>query len=351
MNGEEWSARTRAIVAGRPAGDGEPMNVPIVPASVLGDGYARDLGTPTWQAFEQAVGELEGGEVTSFASGIAAVAAVFDLLDAGAEVAVPTSSYTGTRGLLAHSAARGRLRVRRIEPSDTAGWVAAAGEVAVLWIESPTNPTLESMDVASIVAAAAQRSPRPYVVVDNTFATPLGAQPLRDGADIVVHSATKLIGGHSDLLLGLTATADTDLAAELRQARTRAGATPGALEAWLALRGLRTLPVRLAEASGTAALLAERLGAHPAVHAVRYPGSGIMISFDLADAETAEKFCGSLTLITVATSLGGVESTLERRAGHSGEEHVPAGLLRFSVGLEDPEDLWHDLDRALSAAG
>ena len=349
MSDEGWSARTRAIVAGRPTGDGEPMNVPIVPASVIGDGYARELATPTWQAFEQAVGELEGGEVTAFASGIAAVAAALDLLDAGAEVAVPTSSYTGTRGLLAHSADRGRLRVRRIEPSDTPAWVAAAGEVDLLWIESPTNPTLESMDVGAIAEAAAKRSPRPYVVVDNTFATPLGAQPLREGADLVVHSATKLIGGHSDLLLGLTATADTDLAAELRRARTLAGATPGALEAWLALRGLRTLPLRLAEASRTAALLAGRLGEHPTVRTVRYPGAGAMLAFDVADAETAEKFCRSLTLIATATSLGGVESTLERRAGQPGEEHVPAGLIRFSVGLEDPEDLWRDLDQALSA--
>jgi cystathionine gamma-synthase len=183
--------------------------------------------------------------------------------------------------------------------------------------------------------------------VDNTFATPLGQQPLALGADLVVHSATKLIGGHSDLLLGLTVTADEELAGRLRAARMRTGATPGALEAWLALRGLRTLPVRLDAASRSAALLAERLGGHPAVTATRYPGSGAMIAFELADADTADKVCRSLTLINHATSLGGVDSTVERRAALAGDAHVPGGLIRFSVGLEDPEDLWRDLEQAL----
>ncbi|TVT44163.1 PLP-dependent transferase [Amycolatopsis rhizosphaerae] len=341
----EWTPRTRAVAAGRPSGPGEPLNVPIVPASTFVAGgdfaYAREEGTRTWVALEEAIGALEGGSAIAFASGMGAVAAVLDLLPAGAGVAVPTFSYSGTRGLLDHAAEQGRLKVRRIDPSDREGWAAAAGELDLLWLESPTNPTLELIDIASLAGGKAR------VVVDNTFATPLGQQPLTLGADIVVHSATKLIGGHSDLLLGLAVAADETLVTGLRAARTRLGATPGALEAWLALRGLRTLPVRLAEQSRTVALLADRLAGHPAVRRVSYPGQGTMIAFELADADTAERFCASLSLVVHATSLGGVESLVERRARWAGDAHVPPGLIRFSVGLEDPEDLWRDLDQAL----
>ncbi|MFC4005188.1 trans-sulfuration enzyme family protein [Prauserella oleivorans] len=347
MNGS-WSARTRAVVAGRPHGQGQPANVPIVPASALGLDYSREAGTPTWAALEEAIGSLEGGSATAFASGIATVSAVLDLLPAGSSVAVPTYSYTGTRGAFEHAERMGRLTVRRIEPADTAAWVSAAGEADLLWLESPTNPTLDVMDIPA-VADAAGSTRRPLIVVDNTFATPLGQQPLAMGADIVVHSATKFIGGHSDLLLGITVAANEDLAGRLRDARTRGGATPGALEAWLALRGLRTLGVRFAEASRSAALLVERLATHAAVTRVRYPGSGAMVAFDLADAESADRACARLELIHHATSLGGVETTIERRAALPGDAHVPAGLLRLSVGLEDPEDLWLDLSQALDS--
>ena len=346
MNFDDLAPRTRAVAAGRPDGAGEPLNTPLVATSTYLAGadfkYAREDGTPTWAALEEAVGALEGGHATAFASGIATAAAVLDLLDVGAEVAVPVYSYAGTRGLLDHAARKGRLTVRRIEPADRDGWLAAAREVDVVWVESPTNPTLDLIDIAELTGHRAR------VVVDNTFATPLGQQPLALGADIVVHSATKLIGGHSDLLLGLTIAADEGVARDLRDARTRNGATPGALEAWLALRGLRTLPVRLAEQSRTAALLAERLAGHPAVTGVRYPGQGTMIAFELPDATAADKVCASLRLIRHATSLGGVESLVERRAMLAGDAHVPAGLVRFSVGLEDPEDLWRDLAQALT---
>ena len=325
--------------------------MPIVPASTFGAGgdraYSREDGTPTWEALEEAVGSLEGGHATAFASGIATLAAVVDILPVGARVAVPTFSYSGSRALLAHSHRGGRLVVTEIPPSDKKSWLAATETSDLLWLESPTNPTLDLIDIAGIADAASRQPHKPLVVVDNTFATPLGQQPLSLGAHIVVHSATKLIGGHSDLLLGLTVTADEELARSLRGARTRGGATPGALEAWLALRGLRTLPVRLAEQSRTAAFLAARLDKHPAVVKLRYPGEGVMIAFELPDAEAADKVCASLTLIRGATSLGGVESLVERRAWLAGDAHVPAGLIRFSVGLEDPEDLWRDLQNAL----
>ncbi|MTD59411.1 trans-sulfuration enzyme family protein [Amycolatopsis pithecellobii] len=340
-----WSPRTRAVVAGRPSEPGAPLNTPIVPASTYVAGgdfsYARENGTPTWAALEEAVGGLEGGQATAFASGMAAVAAVFELFPIGSAIAVPEFSYSGTRALLEHAAKAGRFTVHRLDPDDTAAWRAAAGELDALWIESPTNPTLQLIDIAPLAGRRAK------VMVDNTFATPLAQRPLEQGADLVVHSATKLIGGHSDLLLGITITADETLARELRDARVRNGATPGALESWLALRGLRTLPVRLAEQARTAALLAERLAAHEAVTKVRYPGQGMMIAFELSDVEAAERFIERLRLIVHATSLGGVESLVERRAMYPGDAHVPPGLIRFSVGLEDPEDLWQDLESAL----
>lgn len=335
--------RTRAVTAGRPSAAGQPMNTPIVPASSFVAGgshvYARENGTPTWEALETAIGELEGGQATAFASGLAAVAAVFDLCQSGAEIVVPTFSYVGTREQLGHAERMGRFKVRQVAPGDAPAWAAASREADLLWIESPTNPTLDLIDIAPLTGHRAR------VVVDNTFATPLGATPLAAGADIVVHSATKMIGGHSDLLLGLTVTADETLARDLRSARTRTGATPGVLEAWLALRGLRTLPVRLAEQSRTAALLAERLATHPAV--VRVRQAGTMIAFELPGAEAADRLCDRLGLVVHATSLGGVESSIERRATWPGDAHVPAGLVRFSVGLEDPGDLWRDLAQAL----
>ncbi|HJQ46053.1 MAG TPA: PLP-dependent aspartate aminotransferase family protein [Amycolatopsis sp.] len=339
----DWSPRTKAVVTGRPTGAGAPLNTPIVPASTYAAGgdftYAREDGTPTWVALEEAVGALEGGRAVAFASGLGAVAAVLDVLPAGTEVAVPTFSYSGTRGLLDHGAKMGRLTVRRLAPGDRDGWARAAEETGLLWIESPTNPTLELIDIAPLIGRRAR------VVVDNTFASPLGRQPLAEGADVVVHSATKLIGGHSDLLLGLGVAADEGLAGELRDARTRGGATPGALEAWLALRGLRTLGVRLAEQTKTAAFLAERLAGHPLVRDVRCQGT--MIAFEMPDAGSADRVCASVRLVMHATSLGGVESLLERRARWAGDSHVPPGLIRFSVGLEDPDDLWRDLEQAL----
>lgn len=324
-----------------------PANVGIHPASHLGLDYAREDGTETWQALEEAVGALEGGTGLAFASGMGAASAAVELTPIGGEVAVPTDSYTGLRGLLEHAEQTGRLRVRRIHPTDTPAWLAATAEVDLLWLESPTNPSLHLMEIAQIAAAARASAHRPIVAVDNTFATPLGQQPLTLGADVVMHSATKLLGGHSDLLLGMTVTADPTLHDRLHRQRTLRGATPGALEAFLVLRGVRTLPVRLAEQSRTAATLAQRLPDHPGIARVRYPDTGCMLAFALREPDSADDFCARLQLIRNATSLGGVESTLEHRTRVPGEDHLPLGWIRFSVGLEDVDDLWQDLTQAL----
>jgi cystathionine gamma-synthase len=354
-------------MAGRPARDpGAPLNVPPVLASnyELGSdrAYSRDDATPTWEAFEELLGGLEGGEAVAFASGMAAAAAVFDLLPVGATVALGDDCYQGVAGLAAAGAALGRWQVVRVGVQDTARWLELAGDADLLWLESPSNPLLAVADLAAICEP--RRKPDALVVVDSTFATPLAQRPLELGADLVMHSATKYLGGHSDLLLGAVVAASEDNARRLRRRRELAGATPGALEAYLAVRGMRTLPLRLERASASAAELADRLAEHPEVEIVRYPGRrdhpthatarkfmsgfGAVVSFDVRDgADRADAVCRSVRIIRHATSLGGVESTIERRAAVPGQTHLPPGLLRLSVGCEHPGDLWRDLQQAL----
>lgn len=357
------------VSAGRPSEPGAPLNVPLVPASnfTIGAGrdYSRDDGTPTWEALEEVVGGLESGRAVAFASGMAAIAAVFDQLSAGAVVVLPDDCYQGVAGLVAAGAERGRWSVRRVAVEDTAGWVRACGAADLVWLESPSNPLLAVADLEAVCAAP--RKPGAIVAVDNTFATPLNQRPLDFGATVSLQSATKLIGGHSDLLAGVATTTDEALWHALRRSRELNGATPGTLEAFLAVRGARTLAIRLERAQQTALVLAERLETHPLVGRVRYPGLpshpthatarrvlrgfGTIISFDLrGGAETADAVCRGVRLIRHATSLGAVESTMERRAAIPGQGHLPPSLLRLSVGIEDAEDLWADLDSAIRSA-
>jgi len=336
------------------------------PASnfVLGDAraYARDDGTPGWEALEAVVGGLEGGQALAFASGMAAIAAVFDQVAVGALIVIPDDCYQGVTGLARAGEQRGRWRVRTLPATDTQAWVAACREADLLWLESPSNPLLVVADLD--VICAAPRKPGATLAVDNTFATPLNQQPLGLGADVVVHSATKSLGGHSDLLAGLVVVRDDARLTALRHVRELTGATPGTLEVFLALRGLRTLALRLERSQQSAQVLAERLSAHPAVTGVRYPGLsghpthaaarrqlagfGMVISFDVrGTAAAADAVCAGVRLIRHATSLGAVESTMERRAAVPGQQHLPPTLLRLSVGIESIDDLWRDLDAAL----
>jgi cystathionine gamma-synthase len=355
------------VVAGRgtPA-PGTPLNVPPVLASnyVLGSerAYSRDDASPTWEAFEELLGGLENGHAVAFSSGMGAIAAIFDLLPVGATVVLPDDCYQAVVGLAAGGARLGRWEMLRVAVDDTPRWLAMAAEADLLWFESPSNPLLTVADLPAVCSAP--RSPGALVVVDNTLGTPLAQRPLAFGADLVVHSATKYIGGHSDLLLGATVATSADLARRLRKRRELAGATPGALETYLALRGARTLALRLAQASSSAARIAERLHAHPDVAVVRYPGLpdhptyatarrfmqgfGAVVSFDVhGGAQRADALCRQLRLIRHATSLGAVESTIERRAAIPGQTHLPPGLLRLSVGCEDVGDLWNDLSAGL----
>lgn len=363
------SVESWLVAAGRDGRAGAPLNVPLYPASnfVLGDGrvYSRGDATPGWEALEEIIGGLEGGSSICFASGMAAIAAIFDRLPVGSVVALADDCYQGVAGLAEAGQSRGRWTVHRIGVTDTARWIEMCSLADLLWLESPSNPLLTVADLDTICAAPRKRGA--VLAADNTFATPLNQRPLALGADYSVQSVTKFIGGHSDLLGGVVTVRDANLLAALRQARELAGATPGTLEAFLAVRGARTLAVRLERAQRNAMTLAERLASHPNVTLTRYPGLashptheaarrqlngfGTIISFDVrGGARAADAVSSGLRLIQHATSLGAVESTVERRAGVPGQEHLPSGLLRLSVGIEAVEDLWSDLAAALSDA-
>ena len=328
----------------------QPLNAPITMASVfVADGdreYGRG-GNPTWQAFEAALGDLEGGPTIAFASGMAAIAAILDLVAIDGVVVAPRHSYSGLQGILGDLVSRGRLRTRLVDIGDLGSVQSALDDdVALVWIESPTNPAMEVADISGIVKAA--HAFGATVVVDNTFATPILQRPLELGADLVMHSATKFIAGHSDLIMGAIVCSTSELEAQFRARRSMTGAIPGPFEAWLALRGLRTLALRVERASANAAELAERLSAHPKVPEVRYPGFGAIVAIVFEDATTADAVTHGTSLWAHATSLGGVESTLERRRRWPAEvTTIPEGLVRLSVGIEDVDDLWADLEQAL----
>ena len=366
---------TVAVTAGRPPRvPGAALNPQVQFAStyVAGPdvtatvGYGRE-GNPTWTALEEAVGALEGGTALTFASGLAASQAVLELVEPGAVVVLPRSCYLGVAAAIDSRATRYGWTVRQVDVADTEAVLAAADGADLVWLESPTNPMMEVVDLPRIGRELAGRV---RVVVDNTFATPLLQRPLEHGVSVVVHSITKMLSGHSDVLLGAVVARSDDAAtlAALTGIRTYFGAIPGPMEAYLSLRGLRTLPLRLGRAAQNAQVLAERLACHPAVQRVRFPGLpddpghqrasrtmagfGSLISIELADAATADALVSGCRLWVFATSLGGVESTLERRRRWSAElASVPEGLVRLSVGIEHVEDLWADLAQALDQLG
>ena len=343
---------TSAITAGRPEVKPDAsLNPPLIFSSTYHAGgpvgYGR-YGNESWSALEAAISELEGGQTLSFSSGMAAISAVFSILPIGAPVVASNQGYSGTMGLLNQHHASGRLEVRFVDITKTDEVIAAMKGAALLWIESPTNPCLDIADLIALIAAAKKQSIG--VGVDNTFATPLVQKPLSMGADIVMHSVTKFLAGHSDVVLGSLSTNDPALYKRLEESRRYNGAIAGPFEAWLALRGIRTFPVRFRAAEANAKTLVTRLQDHAKITKVRYPGFGAVISFEIdGNAEQAEKVCESSRLITHATSLGGVESLWERRRRWAGEsQSVPEQLIRLSVGCEHVDDIWQDIEQALT---
>jgi cystathionine gamma-lyase len=366
--GAAYGPSTRAVHAGRPeAEQGAPLlggPVLAAPFHLRGAkdaapyGYGRDEN-PTWTALERALGELDGGEAVTFASGMAAVSATVLRLRPGDRLVASVDGYPGIRQLAAQRLQPAGVRVRFVE-TETDALVAAAAEATMLWVETPSNPALRSCDVRAVAAAAHEAGA--LLAVDNTLATPLGMRPLDLGADLAVTSATKLLSGHSDLLLGVVSVRDAALAEELRAFRSQVGAIPGPFEAWLAHRSLSTLALRVQRTGENALALARALAARDDVEGVVYPGLddpvaaaqmtafGPLLGFVLPSAEAAQAFLDAARLVTEATSFGGVETTAERRA-RWGTDDVPEGFIRLSAGCEDTADLVADVTRALDAIG
>ena len=297
--------------------------------------YYSRAAHPTGAEAERALGELDGGEAVLFASGTAAaVAIVLALLEEGKTVALAADAYYGTGVAFGEL---GRWGLRHVLFDQTG----PPPEADLVWVEAPSNPLLTMPDFA---AAAAHPAP---VVCDATAATPVHLRPLEHGCDLVLHSATKYLAGHHDVLLGAVVCRRPEDAARLREFRNRTGAAAGPDAAWLLLRGLKTLGLRVERQTASAQELARRLAEHARVTTVRYPGFGGLLSFDVEDGDAARRVETSTRLIVNATSLGGVDSTIETR--HRWEpERVPPGLLRLSVGLEPVDELWQDLASAMA---
>ncbi|CAB4581580.1 MAG: aminotransferase class I/II-fold pyridoxal phosphate-dependent enzyme [Actinobacteria bacterium] len=367
--GSDQKPETIAITAGRPvvAPDSD-LNQPISLNSTFTAGgpigYGR-YGNETWTALETAIGALEGGDTLSYSSGMAAVSAVFSTLPVGAKVVASNQGYSGVMTLLGKLTEAKKICTTLVSIADTNEVIAALDGADLLWLESPTNPSLDVADLPALIKAAKSRNI--IVAVDNTFATALIQKPLLMGADIVMNSVTKYLAGHSDVILGSLSTNSPEHYKALEDARKFNGSIPGPFEAWLALRGIRTFPLRFQRASENALELAKRLSGHSLVARVRYPGLptdpqhlkakefmngfGAIVSFEYAGSASAtDRVCASSKIITNATSLGGVESLWERRRRWPIESSsVPESLIRISVGCEDVDDLWADIDAALQA--
>ena len=312
--------------------------------------YQRDAHPVGFEA-ERLLGELDAGHALLFASGAGATTAlVLALLEPGATVAVAEGGYFGTFALMETELARWGLNVVAFDQTGE------PPNADLVWLEPCANPMLTFPDLDAAIAGA--HAAGAIVVVDNTVLSPVLLRPLEHGADFVLHSATKILAGHHDALLGAVICARAEDHERLAEFRTLSGIVAAPDAAWLLLRGIKTLALRVERQSSSALELARRLIKHPAVQHVRYPGLGDpvaaryvaafgpLLSFDVADGDEATRVEKALKLIENATSLGGVGSTLEARARWE-PSRVPPGLLRLSVGLEDVEDLWADLAQAL----
>ncbi|MCQ4042107.1 cystathionine gamma-lyase [Streptantibioticus rubrisoli] len=365
---------TRSVHAGRPPAEPYAPSLPgptfvahyHLPGEAAGPyTYGRD-GNPTWSRLEEAISQLESPEIPAetiaFASGMAAVSAVLlSQVRCGDTVVLPSDCYQTTRVLQERLESYG-VQVR-LAPTAGDAQLGALDGARLLWIETPSNPGLDVCDIRRLAQAA--HSAGALVAVDNTLSTPLGQRPLELGADFAVASGTKALTGHGDLLLGYVTARDARLASSVRLWRKTVGAIPGPMEAWLAHRSLATLHLRIGQQQRNALALAAALGQREEVTGLRYPGLptdpahqvaagqmrnfGPVVSFVLPDRGHAERFLAALRLTGEATSFGSVLSTAERRARWGGDT-VPEGFIRFSVGVEEAQDILADVLQALDAA-
>lgn len=378
--GDAMKFETKAIHEGQ---EPEPaygaVSVPIYQTSTFaqaavaehkGYEYAR-TGNPTRTALEKALAALEEGfGALAFASGMGAEATFLSLLDSGAHVVLGDDVYGGTYRLVAQVLARSMaLQYDTVDMTDLdAVRNAVRPDTGIVWIETPTNPLLKIVDIAAVAEIAHRVGA--WCVVDNTFASPYLQQPIALGADAVIHSATKYLGGHSDVVGGAVVTTTQDMQERLAFLQNAAGAVPGPMDCFLVLRGIKTLAVRMDAHTRNAGLIAEFLSGHPRVRKVHYPGLpshpghdlakrqmrgfGGMVSFEVNTPEEAIEVCRRTKLFFLAESLGGVESLIEHpgkmtHASVAGSAlEVPATLVRLSVGIEHPDDLLEDLAQALA---
>lgn len=333
---------------------GEPSDSPYI--------YTR-YGNPTWHELEHAIGALEGGTAHIFPSGMAASMAVFaTVLRPGDIVVLPSDGYYATRSLTKEFFAAFGVETRLAPTANNAQEKVLNG-ARLLWLETPSNPGMDICDIRALADAAHRHGA--FVAVDNTTPTALGQQPLTLGADFSMASDTKSLTGHSDLLLGHVAVKDQKLDAKIEHWRKLSGSIVGPMEAWLALRSLATLPLRLERQSQNALAIAEFLTHRAEVCAVYHPGLpshpahalacqqmryfGPIVSFELTSRPAAERFLQASNLLVEASSFGGVVSSAERRARWKSDD-ISEGFIRLSAGCEDIEDLLADLDRALRAS-
>jgi cystathionine gamma-lyase len=368
---EHFGDGTRAVRAGLPeGGQGEPfLPGPTFAAPYHLSGRPEDsefvygrYGNPTWTRYEAALAELEGGPAVVFSSGMAAVAAVLlPRLRPGDVLVAPADSYRGTRILAERYLEPMGVEVR-LAPTPGDEMASKLEGATLLWLETPSNPQLEVCDIRALADAAHAQGA--LVAVDNTFATPLAQRPLELGADFSVASASKMLTGHADLILGYVATRDPAHAREVSSWRTTAGSVPGPFEVWLAHRSLATLSVRLERQCATALALAQALAERDDVTGVRHPGLpgdpshdlaagqmsrfGSILGFDVGSQDRADRFLAECRLVSDATSFGGVHTSAERRARWSGDA-VSEGFIRFSAGCEETADVVADVLRALDS--
>ncbi len=370
---------TRAIHVGQdPDAEYGSVNVPIYQTSTYAQpavgkpkayDYARS-GNPTREALQLVLASLEGGaRALSFSSGLGATTTLLLTLSPGDHVVLGDDVYGGTYRLLARVLAEWGLSFDTVDLTDPSAVGAAMRDrTRIVWLETPTNPLLKVVDIAAVAEVAHRAGAR--VVVDNTFATPYLQRPLELGADVVLHSVTKYLGGHSDLIGGAIVTSDEGLIERLTFLQNAAGAVPGPMDCYLALRGIKTLALRMEAHCSGAERVAGFLATHPRIRAVRYPGLaadaghavaarqmrrfGGMVSFEVASPEEAVAVAERTLLFFLAESLGGVESLIEvpgpmTHASVAGSAlEVPDSLVRLSVGIEHPDDLVADLERALA---
>lgn len=321
--------------------------------------YSR-TANPTRKLVEQQIAALEGGRFGSaFASGLAAIAAVTRLVQAGEEILAGDDLYGGTTRLLARVAPRQGIRVRWVDATNPAEVEAAIGpDTRLLLVETPTNPLLRIIDLERVAAIARKRGV--LLAVDNSLLTPCLQKPLALGAHLVVHSATKGLCGHGDVLAGAVVTDDPDLHEKIAFHLNAEGAGLAPFDSWLLLRGMKTLSLRVERQCATARKVAELLTAHSEVERVFYPGLGPVVSFTTGNPELSRRIVEGTRLFTIAVSFGSVGSSISLPC-HMSHASVPAelrdrlappeDLVRLSVGIEDPEDLLEDLERAFAEAG